>query len=52
METLANDVSGVLRGENKPTFVMEFSPSTLIYLGVIVIATIVISGVILKAFNK
>ena len=48
MDTLANDVSGVLRGENKPTFIMEFSPSTYIYLGIIIIATIVISGVLLK----
>jgi ribosomal protein L13 len=52
MGTLAEDVSGVLRGENKPTFVMEFSASTYIYLGIIIISTIVISGVLLKAVSK
>jgi hypothetical protein len=52
MQTLTEDISGVLRGENKPTIVMEFSYSTLIYLGITIIATVVISGVILKSFKS
>ena len=52
MQTLTDDLSGVLRGENKPTFVMEFSYTTLIYLGITIIATIIISGIVLKSINK
>jgi hypothetical protein len=50
--TLTNEVTKVLRGENKPTIVFEFSYQNIIFILIGVIFSMVISNLIVNSLTK
>ena len=52
IDRLSNDVSGVLRGENKPLIQFEFTYGNIIFIGIMIIAASVVSKIIINSFSK